>query len=107
MFPINTVDDPGAHGAGVSGIQGIGVKTPAAAVVAAATSGLEGALHIPKVGMFTVGALSMMVAARVCAMTLFCGRTIRELGAAPKLHCSVAPMHTSKGIANSLLSGGS
>ena len=30
--------------------------------------------------------------------TLFTGRTTRELGATPKLHCSIAPMHTWKGI---------
>ena len=35
ILPINTVGEPGAHGAAVTGIQGIGVSTPSAAAVAA------------------------------------------------------------------------
>jgi hypothetical protein len=63
IFPISTVGDPGAHGAGVTGTHGMGVSTPSAAAVAAATVGLEGLLHMPNGGMLTMGALSMMVAA--------------------------------------------
>lgn len=62
-MPIITVGAPGAHGAGVTGTQGMGVNTPKAAAVAAATVGLEGELHIPKGGMLTIGLPSMMVAA--------------------------------------------
>src|SRR5438270_12945776 len=40
MPPIRTVGEPGAHGAGVTGIQGTGVRIPRAAAVAAATAGL-------------------------------------------------------------------
>lgn len=40
VFPIITVGDPGAHGAGSTGMQGIGVRTPKAAAVAEATVGL-------------------------------------------------------------------
>ena len=40
ILAINTVDEPGAHGDGVTGIHGTGVKTPIAADVAAATCGL-------------------------------------------------------------------
>jgi hypothetical protein len=98
IFPMSTVGDPGVQGAGVTGIQGIGVKTPKAADVAAATVGLASELHIPKGIMFTMGMLSMILASGVCVITLFFGRTTRELGAAPKLHCSIAPIHTSKGI---------
>lgn len=39
---------PGTHGAGVEGIQGIGVSTPNAAVVAAAVAGNVGAMQLPK-----------------------------------------------------------
>ena len=35
--PTNTVGDPGAQGAAITGVQGIGVNTPAAAAVAADT----------------------------------------------------------------------
>lgn len=63
MLPIRTVGDPGAHGAAVTGTQGMGVRTPNAAAVAAATVGLEGELHMPNGGMLEMGMLSMMVAA--------------------------------------------
>jgi hypothetical protein len=43
-----TVGAPGAHGNGVAGMQGIGVKTPIAADVAAAVAGNEGDEHGPK-----------------------------------------------------------
>lgn len=55
MLPIITVGEPGIHGAGIAGTQGIGVKTPAAAVVAVITAGLVGELHIPNGGMLTMG----------------------------------------------------
>lgn len=56
MLLINTVGDPGAHGAGVLGTQGTGVSTPRAADVAAATAGLARLVHMPKGMMFTRGA---------------------------------------------------
>jgi hypothetical protein len=40
IFLICTLGEPGVHGALVIGMQGIGVKTPNAAAVAAATMGL-------------------------------------------------------------------
>ena len=40
MLPSSTVGAPTIHGAGVLGIHGIGVSTPSAAAVAAATIGL-------------------------------------------------------------------
>ena len=39
---------PGIQGDEVTGMQGMGVKTPNAAVVAAATMGFANELHIPK-----------------------------------------------------------
>jgi len=63
MPPIVTIGEPGAQGATVTGMQGIGVSTPSAAVVAEATAGFEGVMHIPNVGMFTIGKLSIIVAA--------------------------------------------
>jgi hypothetical protein len=55
IFPTNTVGDPGTHGVAVTGMQGMGVKTPIAEAVAAATAGLEGVIHTPKAGIFTRG----------------------------------------------------
>src|SRR6516165_9109205 len=62
--PLRVTDTaPGAHGSTVTGTHGIGVSTPRAAAVAEATSGLEGVLHIPKVGMLSIGAKCSIVAA--------------------------------------------
>ncbi|MNN95372.1 hypothetical protein D3C81_2141630 [compost metagenome] len=56
MLPSSTVGaPPGIHGAAVAGMQGMGVSTPMAAAVAAATVGLARLWHMPKVGMFTSG----------------------------------------------------
>lgn len=55
MDPIITVGAPGTQGATVIGTHGIGVNTPSAAAVAAATVGLEGLLHIPNGMMFSIG----------------------------------------------------
>ncbi len=46
---------PGVHGAGTTGMQGIGVGTPSAAAVAEATSGFVGVIHMPKGMMFSMG----------------------------------------------------
>ena len=53
---------PGDHGAVVLGIQGIGVSTPQAAEVAEATDGLASERHMPKLGILTIGLLSMILA---------------------------------------------
>src|SRR5436190_22529199 len=91
----STVGAPGAHGAGITGTQGIGVKVPSAAAVAAATAGLAGDLHMPNGTMLTIGLLSMMLAAGTFdVITLLTGNTISVLGAKPMLHLVFAPMHT-------------
>jgi hypothetical protein len=55
ILAICTVGEPGAHGALVTGMHGIGVNAPIAAAVAAATIGLANELHIPNGGMFSIG----------------------------------------------------
>jgi hypothetical protein len=52
-LPTFVVAAPGAHGAVVFGMQGIGVYTPNAAAVAAATVGLASDWHMPN-GMILV-----------------------------------------------------
>lgn len=47
IFPSKTVGEPTIHGATVTGMQGIGVRTPSAAAVAAATIGFEGVIQTP------------------------------------------------------------
>ena len=49
LLHTSTVGAPGTHGAGVTGAQGLGVNTPDAAAVAAATVGLDRLEHMPKV----------------------------------------------------------
>src|SRR5882757_6705370 len=83
-FPSKTVGAPATQGAGVAGMQGMGVSTPSAAAVAAATVGLAIDMHIPK-GMMLVS-------------TLLVGSTTSELGAIPKLHCIIAPIQTCRGM---------
>src|SRR5271156_1617247 len=95
MPPIMTVGDPGAQGV-VTGTHGIGVSTPSAAAVAAATAGLASEVHMPNGGMFTIGLKSMMFAAGgPSAFVRFTGSTIRLAGDAPKLHAIIAPIFTS------------
>src|SRR5205823_3204085 len=85
--PINAVGAPGTHGAGKTGTQGMGVNTPSAAAVAAATVGLAIDEHIPNGRTFTIGLLSMILAAGgPPAIVRFCGNTTNVLGATPKLH---------------------
>jgi len=57
--PISTVELPGIHGADVFGTQGAGVKNTGGGRTVA---GLAGLLHIPKVGTFAPGLLSIIVA---------------------------------------------
>lgn len=49
------VAHPGVHGEVVAGMHGMGVNTPSAADVAAATCGFASDVHIPNVPMFTSG----------------------------------------------------
>jgi hypothetical protein len=98
--PTSTVGDPGTQGV-VTGTHGIGVSTPSAADVAAATIGLASELHTPNGRTFAMGAESMMLATGVAPMTRLTGSTIKLLGATPKLHLSVAPMQTTCPIVSS------
>jgi hypothetical protein len=84
---ITDVAEPGVHGEAVAGRQGWGVRTPSAAAVAAATCGLAGLIHIPKVGMFVPGAKSMMVQAGAVATT-GPGVALMTDGKVPIEHCS-------------------
>ena len=85
--PTEIWTEPGAQGAGVTGIHGRGVSTPNAAEVAAATVGFESEVHIPKGKMLTNALWSMMVAAGMPPIMLgLDGRTINVPGAKPKVH---------------------
>ena len=63
MPPIITVGEPGFHGPAGTGMQGIGVRTPSAAAVAAATCGFDNDWHMPNGGMFMFGTMSITLPA--------------------------------------------
>src|SRR6202007_988585 len=89
-LPSITVGAPATQGAGVAGMQGIGVSTPRAAAVADATTGLAIDVHMPKGMILVIGIWSMMFASGIMlVITLLVGNTTSELGAMPKLHCII------------------
>lgn len=100
--PMSTVGLPGTHGPGMTGMQGMGVNTPIAAAVAAATVGFAIEVQVAKGGMFTIGIWSKTEARAWLDMTLAAGSTLRTEGAAPKVHCMAAPPHTQKDIVSPL-----
>src|SRR6266480_1805314 len=75
-------------------MQGCGVKTPAAADVAAMTCGLIGLLQMPNGLMFANGAKSMIVAAPAFVPPAGLGDAASADGAAPKLQVRTAPSTT-------------
>ena len=80
-------------------MHGIGVNTPNAAEVAAATVGFAIEVHTPNGIIFVIGIWSIIFASgTIPVKTLFAGSTTRELGATPKLHCIIAPIQTCIGI---------
>ena len=97
------VGEPTIHGAVVMGIHGMGVNTPKAAAVAAATMGLAMDIQDPKGATFIMGLLSMMFAAgTLLAMVLLRGRTVKVPGAIPKEHIIMAPFVTNIPMVRSL-----
>ena len=82
--PNKHVGLAGIQGVTIAGTHGIGVKTPRAAAVAAATVGLESVLHIPNVAIFTIGMKSIIVArGNPAAKTGNFGGTTSGTGATP------------------------
>jgi hypothetical protein len=55
IFDMKTAGATGRNGAGIAGIQGMGVSTPKAAAVAAMTAGFMREVHIPKEDIFKNG----------------------------------------------------
>jgi hypothetical protein len=83
--PIKVVAVGGCQGPAGTGTQGIGVKTPNAAAVAATTVGLERLVHIPNGGMFSSGTISSIVAAGFPSIsTRLKGKTLSGAGEMPK-----------------------
>jgi len=96
--PPTMVREGDIQGAAVTGVHGIGVSTPSAAEVAAATVGFASEVHIPKGRMLTNGLVSMMFATGNDELsTRLMGKTFSTEGATPKLHLSMLPV--TKGLA--------
>ncbi len=95
-FFIRTLGLPGIHVDVMAGTQGAGVKTPAAADVAAAVAGLLNVVHRPKDDIFRKGTQSFMVAIGALAKTPLKGNTVKVEGMVPKLHFNTAPEATKK-----------
>jgi hypothetical protein len=91
---IVTLSEPGDHGLAITGMHGCGVSTPSAALVAAATWGLAGDMHIPKVGMLAIE-MSVTTPAGVppCTVTPVAANVA---GIAPIVQVSIPPVTTSK-----------
>jgi hypothetical protein len=86
---------PGDHGAVITGTHGIGVSTPIAAEVAEATVGFDNDWHIPKGRIFVIGTKSIILAISILPHLGRRGTvTISDDGAIPKVHWSIAPIHT-------------
>lgn len=91
----NTWGLPGIQGEVMAGMHGIGVNTPIAAEVAAATVGLDRVLHMPKGMMFTMGAKSMIFPlGTLLSISVRPGLAINDEGAMPKVHVMIAPVTT-------------
>jgi hypothetical protein len=89
--PIIVLGAPGFHGPSGTGTHGIGVSTPKAADVAAATCGFVRLEHTPNGGMLVIGMMSLIVAAGLFSIsTRLSGSTFNADGATPKLHVSTA-----------------
>jgi hypothetical protein len=89
----------GIHGAGMLGTHGIGVRTPSAAAVAAATVGFARDVHIPNGGIFTNGTWSMTFAIGRPSTTIRpVGNTLSAPGAMPNVQVRAAPVHAFKAM---------
>jgi hypothetical protein len=92
MLDTSTVGEPGAHGAGSTGMQGMGVSAPMAAAVAAATVGFARLWHMPNGGTFIMGTLSMMLPASIWLVCTIFGVATKVDGAMPNEHFIKAPV---------------
>ena len=85
----------GIHGETIIGMQGIGISTPKAAAVAAATAGFVMVIHIPKGLIFTNGIKSLIVATgKPETNTELFGSVESTDGAIPNEHLKQAPQTT-------------
>lgn len=96
------IEDGGDHGATTIGTHGIGVSTPNAAAVAAATCGFAILWHIPNGGIFDA-VISVIVADGMEPNTngkLGCPCAANTDGAMPNEQLSIVPVHKSFGMVN-------
>ena len=99
--PLVTLGTPVIQGAASDGKQGMGVSTPSAAAVAAATTGFAGHWHMPKVGTFTKGLL-LTVFPKGSDEAEFVEMTFSIVGVIPNEQLKSAVLVTADGIGGSL-----
>src|SRR5688572_24042133 len=92
--PTRTLGLPGVQVPAGTGMHGIGVSTPRAAAVAAATIGLDASWHMPNGATFMIGATSPMLAAGPPASGRPSGITLSADGATPPVHINIPPAQT-------------
>jgi len=86
---------PTNHGAGVLCTQGMGVRCPCAAAVAAAVGGKAKERHTPKGAKLTIDLWSLMLACGWPARkTVLVGSTVSLAGLEPMVHFIIAPEQT-------------
>jgi hypothetical protein len=88
-----TLEEPGAHGAEMTGTQGWGASTPEAAAVAAATCGLVGLTHNPNDPMLAVG-LKSVTTANVVVAEAGPGSAVNTAGNVPIVQAIADPLVT-------------
>ncbi len=91
MPPTSVCGAIGVHGPAITGTQGIGVSTPSAAAVAAATVGLASDWHMPNGGMFAPVTTSPMLATGRPSTVGRGATTFSVDGANPNVQVIMAP----------------
>ena len=99
MPPALTFEDPGVHGAVITGMHGCGVRTPEAAEVAAATCGFDSEVHMPNGATFVMGMLSTIRASGLPPSWISggAGTTDSVEGVTPNVQVIWAPLTTRSG----------
>lgn len=97
--PRSVVGAPTIQGPAGAGMQGMGVKLPNAAAVAAATTGLDKLRHITNPGTLRPGMLSKIFPQAPAPLVVrWVGKKFNVQGAVPKEHLQIAPVTTDCGI---------
>ncbi len=93
-----TVGLLGIHGETTTGTQGAIVTVPRLEAIIAATVGLEGVVHMPNVGILTIGAKSVMLPTGQPQHKTVTPRAFKGAGVIPKEHRHIVPVVATRDI---------